>query len=86
MSTSDEYSQGNYGLYDIIEVLEFIQSYISIFHGDPGRVTLMGSGSGAASIGLLMVSPKTQQSRTGGTCTTNLYLNISSFLYYLCLY
>ncbi|KAK2166900.1 hypothetical protein NP493_1299g00052 [Ridgeia piscesae] len=66
MSTSDDYSRGNYGLYDIVEVLEFIQSYIRIFRGDPNRVTLMGSGSGAASIGLLMVSPKTQRSRSGG--------------------
>ena len=79
MSTSDDYSRGNYGLYDIVEVLEFIQSYIRIFRGDPNRVTLMGSGSGAASIGLLMVSPKTQRSRSGGqwrSLHTDCFINI----------
>ena len=58
MSTLDANSPGNYGLMDMIQVLKFIQNYIQIFGGDPNKVTLVGFGSGAAAIGILLVSPK----------------------------
>jgi Carboxylesterase family len=64
MSTLDANSPGNYGLMDIIQVLKFIKNYIEIFGGDPNKVTLVGFGSGAAAIGILLVSPKARDERT----------------------
>lgn len=58
MSTLDHNSPGNYGLWDVIHVLKFIQKYIRIFEGDPNKVTLLGTGSGAGIVGILLVSPK----------------------------
>jgi len=43
---------------DVIHVLKFIQKYIREFGGNPDKVTLLGTGSGAALVGLLLVSPK----------------------------
>jgi len=43
---------------DIIHVLKFIQRNIREFGGNPDKVTLLGTGSGAAMVGLLLVSPK----------------------------
>lgn len=58
MTTQDHYAPGNYGLMDTIKVLKFIKNYGRIFGGDPNKVTLVGHGSGAAMVGLLLVSPK----------------------------
>ena len=58
MSTLDDHSRGNYGIYDVLKVLQFIQSHIHKFCGDPNRVTLVGFGSGAAIAGILTLSPK----------------------------
>ena len=38
--------------------LEFVKTNIRAFHGDPDRITLVGEGVGAASVGLHMVSPR----------------------------
>ncbi|KAK9737697.1 Myb/SANT-like DNA-binding domain [Popillia japonica] len=47
----------NYGLMDQIAALHWIQQNIALFGGDPGNVTLVGHGSGAACINFLMISP-----------------------------
>lgn len=52
----DSNSPGNYGLLDIIAVLKYVKKYISIFGGDANKVTMVGSGSGAAAISLLLLS------------------------------
>ena len=57
MSTMDTNARGNYGLMDILHSLEWVHRYIAIFDGDPGMVTLVGIGSGAAAVSLLMLSP-----------------------------
>lgn len=69
LSTLDEAAPGNYGLYDVLKVLEWIQKHISQFGGNPNQVTLVGSDSGSALISLLLVSPK--RSVNGG-CTTSI--------------
>lgn len=56
MTTGDDNSPGNYGLLDIIQMLKFIRKYISLFGGDSSKVTLVGHGTGAGAIGLLMLS------------------------------
>ncbi|CAG0890631.1 unnamed protein product [Darwinula stevensoni] len=48
---------GNFGLLDIVAALQWVQENIEAFHGDPGNVTLMGHGTGAACVNLLMTSP-----------------------------
>ena len=40
LSTSDQHSRGNYGLWDMVELLEFIQTYITVFSGDPAKITM----------------------------------------------
>ncbi|KFF08695.1 carboxylesterase family protein [Chryseobacterium luteum] len=46
----------NLGLFDIIEALKWIKTYISEFGGDPGNITLLGQSSGGDAIVHLMIS------------------------------
>ena len=39
-------------------MLKFIQKNIREFGGNPNNVTLVGTGSGAGLVGILLVSPK----------------------------
>ena len=57
MSTLDSNSPGNYGLLDVLKVLEFTRDNIHLFRGDPTQVTVIGHDAGAAIVGLLLVSP-----------------------------
>ncbi|XP_063241609.1 neuroligin-2-like [Bacillus rossius redtenbacheri] len=50
-------SVANYGLMDQIAALHWVQQNIAGFGGDPGSVTLMGHGTGAACVGFLITSP-----------------------------
>ena len=47
----------NFGLWDIVAALQWIQANIDAFGGDPGRVTLFGESSGAHNIVMLMAAP-----------------------------
>lgn len=42
---------------DQIAALHWVQQNIGLFGGDPGNVTLLGHGTGAACIHFLMISP-----------------------------
>ena len=61
LSTGDEYSPGNYGLLDQAMALRWVFENVHYFNGDRERITVMGPGAGAASAGLLAVSPRTAQ-------------------------
>ncbi|KAJ1355059.1 hypothetical protein KIN20_012185 [Parelaphostrongylus tenuis] len=56
-STGDEYCRGNFGLWDQIFALKWIQENISVFNGDPNNVTVMGQSSGAGNADLLSLCP-----------------------------
>lgn len=47
----------NFGIMDQVAALQWIKDNIEHFGGDPTSVTLMGHGTGAASINFLMLSP-----------------------------
>ncbi|KAF0291465.1 Neuroligin-2 [Amphibalanus amphitrite] len=61
LSTGDDQSPGNYGLLDQAMALRWIHENIHYFNGDRSRVTVFGDDAGAASAGLLAVSPRTSQ-------------------------
>lgn len=50
-------ASGNYGLLDQVAALKWVRNNISMFGGDPDRVTIAGQSAGAASVHCLMVSP-----------------------------
>ncbi|WP_439369895.1 carboxylesterase/lipase family protein [Bradyrhizobium sp. DASA03120] len=52
---------GNYGLMDQVAALRWVHDNIAAFGGDPGNVTLFGSGAGATSIALLMLCGETRE-------------------------
>lgn len=58
MATSDNSSAGNYGLADQVAAIEWVREHIQNFNGDPQSITLWGTGTGAASAGLLAMSPR----------------------------
>lgn len=57
LSTSNNVISGNFGLKDQAMVLQWVHENIAFFGGDPGNVTLMGSGTGAECTHLHFFSP-----------------------------
>lgn len=56
LSTGDQNAKGNYGLLDQIQALRWLNENIGHFGGDPERITIFGSGAGAACVNLLILS------------------------------
>ena len=52
----------NFGLLDQVAALQWIQENIGEFNGDSNSVTLLGHGTGAASVNILLISPVAQSS------------------------
>ncbi|XP_074864449.1 fatty acyl-CoA hydrolase precursor, medium chain-like [Carettochelys insculpta] len=56
-STGDEHAQGNWGFWDQVAALQWIQKNIKHFGGDPGSVTIFGESAGGISVSVLVLSP-----------------------------
>ena len=54
---SEKNSSGMYGILDQIEVLNWVQRNISVFGGDPDRITIFGQSAGGTDVCLIMSSP-----------------------------
>lgn len=50
----------NYGLFDQIAALEWVQRNIESFGGDPNNVTIFGHSAGGVSVNVLMTTPQSQ--------------------------
>uniref|UniRef100_A0A914PY00 Carboxylesterase type B domain-containing protein n=1 Tax=Panagrolaimus davidi TaxID=227884 RepID=A0A914PY00_9BILA len=57
-STGDSDAPGNYGLWDQIQALKFIQKIIGNFDGNSKAVTIFGESAGGASVSWLTITPE----------------------------
>ena len=55
---SGRQASGNYGLMDMIAALEWVQTNIASFGGDPMRVTIFGQSAGSGAVADLMGAPR----------------------------
>lgn len=58
LNVGKEFINGNMGLQDQLLALEWTQNFISSFGGDPNRVTAMGHGSSAMTLGILATTSR----------------------------
>ncbi|KLU89343.1 crystal protein [Magnaporthiopsis poae ATCC 64411] len=58
LALNDGTTNGNFGLADQINALNWVIKNIRSFGGDPSRITVFGQSAGAASVRALMASPK----------------------------
>ncbi|HLN99470.1 MAG TPA: carboxylesterase family protein [Pyrinomonadaceae bacterium] len=54
---SPHHASGNYGILDMIAGLQWVQTNISAFGGDPKKVTIQGESAGGAAVSILCASP-----------------------------
>uniref|UniRef100_A0AC34F4Z1 Carboxylic ester hydrolase n=1 Tax=Panagrolaimus sp. ES5 TaxID=591445 RepID=A0AC34F4Z1_9BILA len=55
-SSGNELAKGNFGLWDQLEALKFVNKIISNFGGNSNRITLFGESAGAASVSWLTLN------------------------------
>ncbi|KAI8502729.1 Carboxylesterase 5A [Branchiostoma belcheri] len=60
LPTRDPDTDGNVGLLDMKKALQWVQSNIRNFGGDPDRVTVFGQSGGGWAVSLLVMSPETR--------------------------
>ncbi|XP_069123064.1 cocaine esterase-like [Argopecten irradians] len=60
LSTMDNASRGNYGLWDQRLAMQWVKKNIEAFGGDPKSITIFGQSAGAFSVGLHAMNPDNQ--------------------------
>ncbi|XP_064480292.1 acetylcholinesterase-like [Ornithodoros turicata] len=63
-ATGDDASPGNYGLMDQEAAIQWVYDHIEAFGGDNTRITLFGTGAGAASAGIHMTNQMAKRKLT----------------------
>ncbi|KAB5557953.1 Alpha/Beta hydrolase protein [Coniochaeta sp. 2T2.1] len=58
LALDDGVTNGNFGLADQINALDWVRAHIADFGGDPDRITVFGQSAGAGSVRAMMASPK----------------------------
>ncbi|OIW33646.1 alpha/beta-hydrolase [Coniochaeta ligniaria NRRL 30616] len=58
LALNDGVTNGNFGLADQINALDWVRANIRDFGGDPDRITIFGQSAGAGSVRAMMASPK----------------------------
>lgn len=86
LALDDAIINGNFGIGDQVTALQWIQTNIAAFGGDPSRVTIYGESAGGASVRALLSSPPAiglfsaaiAQSPPGGFYPTSLFMDFQS--------
>ncbi|KAH6654745.1 Alpha/Beta hydrolase protein [Truncatella angustata] len=58
LALNDGKTNGNFGLADQVNALDWVEKNIANFGGDPHRITIFGQSAGAGSVRALIASPK----------------------------
>ncbi|ORY59199.1 Alpha/Beta hydrolase protein [Pseudomassariella vexata] len=72
LALPDGATNGNFGLADQINALDWVRNNVRDFGGDPNRITIFGQSAGAGSVRALMASPKSIGKFAGAIPLSNL--------------
>lgn len=72
LALDDGVTNGNFGLADQINALDWVRANIKDFGGDPDKITIFGQSAGAGSVRAMMASPKAIGKFAGAIQMSNL--------------